>query len=171
MCFTLPKFILRVICLKCGDWWRWAQLVRRWSLLFLSQDGGKIKYDNHFKPIHFPKPLDIETFYLHQTAKVKFSSLLVCLFVCLWTTLRKTREWIFMKFSGYVGHDNRNNLEHLDGVTFNSFSTGFPFLCFQGNPSMLATLPENGWMDFHDNFSKVCTWDQKQTGTFLGCGG
>ena len=37
-------------------------------------------------------------------------------------------EWIFMKLSGYVGHDTRNNLERFGDVAFNPLNTGFIFL-------------------------------------------
>ena len=68
----------------------------------------------------------------------------VGLSVCLWTILPKTREQTFMKCSGKVGHDIRNNLENLWNGTVNPFSTGFLLLCFRGNPCPLATLRENG---------------------------
>ena len=44
----------------------------------------------------------------------------------------KTDEWIFMKFSGYVDYDTRNNLEHFGGDAFNPLDTGFIFL-FSGS--------------------------------------
>ena len=88
------------------------------------------------------------------------SSLLVCqllyLFVCLCVCGQhygKTRERIFMKFSGWVGHGTRNNLENLQSVTFSPLSTQFILMCFQENPCLLATLRENGSTDFHEIFS------------------
>ena len=35
-----------------------------------------------------------------------------------------------MKFSGYIGYDTRNNLEHFENDAFNPFGTGFIFLFF-----------------------------------------
>ena len=64
-----------------------------------------------------------------------FSSLLVCLLVCLFGCVsedkiaEKTCEWIFMKISGSVGHNARNNLENWGGggVRFNPMCTVFFF--------------------------------------------
>ena len=51
--------------------------------------------------------------YIRRTAKVMFSSLLVGLSVCLLATLRETHERIFMKFSGKVEQDPRDNLKNF----------------------------------------------------------
>ena len=55
-----------------------------------------------------------------------------------------------MKFSGYVGYDTRNNLEHFGGDRFNPLGTDF-FFYFLG-PCLLATSRNIGWMDIHDIF-------------------
>ena len=111
--------------------------------------------------------------------KVMFSSLSVaclsvclsvCLPACLLATLRKTAERIFMKFSGKVGLDTRNNWQHFQDVPFNPLNTGFPPL-FRSNPCLLVALQKNGWTDFHEIFRKGRTWHREQSGTLSGCYG
>ena len=64
-----------------------------------------------------------------------------------------------MKFSGYVGYDTRNNLEHFGDDRFNPLSLGFLFyflgLC------LMATSRNTGWMDIHEIFR---IWTQKAIG-------
>ena len=42
----------------------------------------------------------------------------------------KINQWILIKFSGYVGYDTSNNLEHLGDGRFSPFDTGFLFSIF-----------------------------------------
>ena len=74
-----------------------------------------------------------------RTANVMSSSLLVCKYVCLFVCLyvsHKTHGRTFMRFSGYVGQDTKNNLENFSGGMcvwewmFNLLHTGFLFIYF-----------------------------------------
>ena len=65
-----------------------------------------------------------------------------------------------MKFSGYVGYDTRNNLEHFGDDRFNPLDTGFLFFYFLG-PCLLATSRNTGWMDIHEIFR---IWTQEAIG-------
>ena len=60
----------------------------------------------------------------------------------------KVDEWIFMKFSWYVGYDTRNNLEHFGDDRFNHSDTWFFFL-FSGSVFVGNIIPNTGWMDIH----------------------
>ena len=79
-----------------------------------------------------------------------------------------------MKFSGYVGYDTRNNLDHFGGDRSNPFDTGFLFLVFfffffwgggggggGGRPCLSATSRNTGWMDIHEIFR---IWIQEAKG-------
>ena len=45
------------------------------------------------------------------------------------------------------------------------------FALFKGNSRLWASLWKNRWMDFHEIFKKVRTWDKERSGTFWGCCG
>ena len=106
------------------------------------------------------------SYYLRWTAKVVFIFVGLC--VCLYVSniTEKTRERSSMKFSGQVELGTRNDLEYIRDVLFNPLNTGIFFNIFV---EMLATLRENAWTDFHEIFSKDCTWDKEQFVIFLGC--
>ena len=72
-----------------------------------------------------------------------------------------------MRFSGQVELGTRNNLEYFRSVLFNPLNTGIFFNIFM-EICLLATLRENGWLHFHEIFSKDCTWDKEQFLTFSG---
>ena len=66
--------------------------------------------------------------------------------------LRKNGLADFMKFSGQVGYETRNNLKHLGMLNLtlwiqHIFFNFFLYSC------LIATLWKNGWTDFHIKFS------------------
>ena len=89
--------------------------------------------------------------YLHRTAKVMFSSLLVCvsvcLSVCLLATLRRNvwtdfHDFLFISFIYlfiyffWGGLGTRNNLKHSRDVPFSPLNTWNLFQHFRGNPCL-----------------------------------
>ena len=73
-----------------------------------------------------------EMFYaqLYQFAVPK-----LCAESCLLETLRQMAEWIFMKFTVYVGYNTRTNQDHFGDTAFNPLETGFLLLL---DPYLLA---------------------------------
>ena len=67
-----------------------------------------------------------------------------------------------MKFSGYVGHDVRNNLEYFGDDVFNPLYAGFIWYCL--DPCLLATLQNSGWIDIHEIYR---IWTQGAIGSKL----
>ena len=61
-------------------------------------------------------------------------------FVFYQIIMEKTRQRIFMKFSGKVRLGTRNNVEQFRDVPLNPLYT---FRHFRGNPCLLATLRKN----------------------------
>ena len=84
-----------------------------------------------------------------------FSSLLICLCVCLRTTLQ-THVWTDFREIFRIGRAwQKEQSGKFGGVMFNHLSAWFLFMCFQGNPCLLATSREHGWMYFHEIFSNI----------------
>ena len=140
------------------------------SYWFLKQSKINIIYNISVITMTITMSIILANFGKYAISDCPFIS--VCLFVCLCVCGQhygKMCEQIFMTFSGYIGHDIRNNRENLGSVTFNPLSTGFLFLWFQRNLCLLATLRGNGWTDFHEIFSKGRTCDKEESATFLGC--
>ena len=67
----------------------------------------------------------------------------------------KTHGQLFLKFSGYVDEDTRNNLETLGMVCSTPCIQGIFLYLFQRSPCLWATLWKNRWMDFLEIFRKV----------------
>ena len=61
-------------------------------------------------------------------------------------------EWIFMKFSGKIAHETKNNQEYFRVVVINPLNSGSIFLLCES--VIVSTIMEkrmNGfWWNFHD---------------------
>ena len=89
------------------------------------------------------------TFYPRRTAKVMFSSLLVCVAVCLLATLRKNGFHEIFRSGGTWYKDQSGTFRD---VPFNTLNTENLFKHFRENPCLLTTWQENERTDFHDFF-------------------
>ena len=106
------------------------------------------------------------SYYRHRTAKIVFIFVGLCVCLSVSNITEKRVNGVPWNFQVELG--TRNNLEYFRDVLFNPLNTGIFFNIFV-EICLLATLRENEWLDFHENFSKDCTWDKEQVVTFLGC--
>ena len=114
------------------------------------------------------KPCLRMSFYYHWRAKAMFSPLYVFrLYVCQSVgNIEKRMNGFSRNFQDKSGLIQGIHWKKREVLCL----TGF-FICFRGNLCLLATLWGNFWTDFHEIFRKFWTWEEKQSGTCLGCCG
>ena len=112
--------------------------------------------------------IEINFYYLRQTAMVMFSSFLVCLFLSLLTTLRKNAWTDFHEICRESGTWYKAQSKKCSGCSILPLEHRKTFPTFS-EKSVSVSIRAIGLTDFYENLSKDWKWDKEQSGTFSGC--